>query len=181
MYVCMCATWLTPRQEDYHISKHAGKTASKGNKKDRALDDLVFVAQQHQIGVLPSQVHSSIQPKPPAQVHINTGIVGRSGCLTLHCVADNTMHVPAALLAEDLSGTAADSGKVELDLSDTQRMKKVLDEVRPEAYREFTHTVTRGLEKLRKDLGEGRIRLVPDTAHCTALHCTAHYRSLALC
>ena len=64
------------------------------------------------------------------------------------------------VLAEDPSGTAADSGKVELDLSDTQRMKKVLDEVRPEAYREFSHTVTRGLEKLRKDLGEGRIRLV---------------------
>ena len=131
------------------------------------------MAQQHQIGVLPSQ------PKPPAQVHINTGIVGRSGCLTLHCVADNSIHVPAALLAEDLSGTAADSGKVELDLSDTQRMKKVLDEVRPEAYREFTHTVTRGLEKLRKDLGEGRIRLVPDTAHCT-LHCNALYGALPL-
>jgi hypothetical protein len=61
--------------------------------------------------------------------------------------------------------------ELELDLSDSQRMKKVLDEVRPEADREFSrNNITRGLEKLRKDLGEteGRIRLlVPIASNCS--------------
>lgn len=79
----------------------------------------------------------------------------------------NLIAVALVGFAEDPSGG---SGKVELDLSDTQRMKKVLDEVRPEAYREFSHNITRGLEKLRKDLGEGRIRLVPITSNFLRIH-----------
>ena len=59
--------------------------------------------------------------------------------------------------------------ELELDLRDSQRMKKVLDEVRPEADREFSHNIARGLEKLRKDLGEteGRIRLVLIASNCS--------------
>jgi hypothetical protein len=60
-------------QEDYHISKNAGKTASKSTKKDRALDDLVFISHQHEIGVLPTVVESTIKNNKPAKVTINSG------------------------------------------------------------------------------------------------------------
>lgn len=140
-------------KEDYHIAKHAGKTASKGTKKDRALDDLVFVAQQHEIGVLPSAVQSTVKPKPPAKVHINIGIQNYLIPMQLDVsrrLLDNKNEDNADDNRPDSNGNDLDS----------QRVKKILDEVRPEAYREFSHSVTRGLERIRKDLGEGRVRLV---------------------
>lgn len=53
--------------------------------------------------------------------------------------------------------------------SDTMRLKRILDDIRPEIYREFTHKVTRSLEKVRRDLGEGKRRLVPPYSVAKAL------------
>lgn len=46
-------------------------------------------------------------------------------------------------------------------LSDCQRLKQIIDEIRPEVYHEFNHKITRTLEKIRRAIGEGKKRLVP--------------------
>ena len=40
-------------------------------------------------------------------------------------------------------------------LSDCQRLKTIIDEIRPEVFHEFSHKITRTLEKTRRELGEG--------------------------
>eukprot|EP01038_Epipyxis_sp_PR26KG_P008891 gene8891-11991_t len=50
---------------------------------------------------------------------------------------------------------------VDRSRSDTTRILRLLDEIRPEIFRDFSHKMTRGLEKVRRDLGEGRRLLVP--------------------
>jgi glucan-binding YG repeat protein len=57
--------------------------------------------------------------------------------------------------------------------TDSDRLKSILDEIRPDFYREFTHKMTRGLEKMKRDYGEGKKRLVAVHHVCKVLFSAA--------
>jgi hypothetical protein len=138
-------------QEDYQISKNAGKVKSRATRADRALDDLVQIAKDHAPGM------GAPQPGQGGRQH------GQQGLL-----AEGSVDVPPTV-AQDSHTDAAVDARSERTPSDTMRLKRILDDIRPEIYREFTHKITRGLERVRRDLGEGKKRLVPPYAVAKAL------------
>lgn len=70
-----------------------------------------------------------------------------------------------------------------LSMSDCTRLKSILDEIRTEPYKEFTHKVSKSLDTLRRDQGEGRGRsLIPPAAAMKILFsaCDAFWDSAKL-
>lgn len=66
--------------------------------------------------------------------------------------------------------------------SDTMRLKIILEEIKPDIYRDFSHKLTRGIERLRRDLGEGKRQYVPSyaMAKVIALNCERFYEKAQL-
>lgn len=156
---------LREQQEDYEIAKNSGKSKSRTSRKDRALDDLMIVAKDNSV-TLPS-----IQPSATAQLSSTQGSLLKAGPVTTSAIQEEKTDEPAA-----------DHHPHDHTPTDTMRLKRILDDIRPEIYREFTHKLTRGLEKVRRDLGEGRRRIVPPyaVAKCLISACDFFYERARL-
>lgn len=138
---------LKETQEDYQISKNLGKSRTRKSRKDRALDDLLALSRE---------------TAPPSKVNTLPPIDSPS----------NRVEKKAKLILGNGETSASEfttDDDVDQAVSDTVRMKKLLDEIRPEVYRDFKHKMSRGLERIRRDLGEGKRRLVPPFAVCKTL------------
>ena len=137
---------LKEAMEDFRIAKSTDRVKVRTSVKDRQLDELLMHPEHaddgHGNGRLPAisgtRKHGS-----------SRGLLGDGP-------ASDTKQLPS------INQTQAPSQDVDENmLSDTARLKSILDEVRSEVYVEFTRKNTRGFEIVRKNHGEGRKRTVP--------------------
>lgn len=149
---------LIQSNEDYEIAKLGGKAKARASQKDRQLDDMVNVAKDS--GAITAAGKKSAQSAPAETKRVEAEVTG-----TVEEADDTTGSANSdpigAYQNKDL-------------LLDTKRMKVVLEDIKPDIYRDFTHKLTRGLEKVRRDLGEGRQRLVPPFAATKVLFKCCH-------
>lgn len=141
---------IREEQEDYKISKYSGKVKSRSSRKDRALDDLMEMAHATDLGNDNNNSNNNSMNKTSSNTIIHPG---------------NSNYM-------DLKGIEEKNPKYDLEPepseneipTDTERLNRILDDIKPDIYREFTHKITRSLEKIRRDLGEGRKRISPPFA-----------------
>eukprot|EP00981_Chlorochromonas_danica_P005459 scaffold1091_cov164-Ochromonas_danica.AAC.82 len=144
---------LIKSNEEYEIAKLGGKARARASQKDRQLDDMINVAKEP--GTLTgSAKKGTLTPSARNNGPDLTGTPGATG-----------------EVAEEIEETTASAnsdpiGAYQLKelLIDTKRMKIILEDIKADIYRDFNHKLTRGLERVRRDLGEGRQRLVPPYA-----------------
>ncbi len=65
----------------------------------------------------------------------------------------------------------------QIQMSDTMRLKIILEDIKPDIYRDFMHKITRSLERVKRDLGEGKRQYVPAfaVAKVIAMNCERFY------
>lgn len=129
---------LKESMEDFRIAKSTDRIKVRGTAKDRAFDELLS--------------HPELANGPALTPLKSLRKHGSSS----FGVMDGTSASNTAQLQPPLESTIDDSM-----LSDTSRLKAILDEVRTEAYVDFTRNSSRGFEVIRKNHGEGRRRTVP--------------------
>ena len=150
---------LRDEQEDYEISKQAGKAKRRPNRRERALDDLMIIAKEDSSVIGGSSKNKGVDSSHRRHQQQQQQQLGSSGSFA---AGGGAAAARQAAAAEEVDHTS-------IEPSDTMRIKRLLDDIRPEVYREFTHSLTRNLEKVRRDLGEGKRRIVPPYAACKAL------------
>jgi hypothetical protein len=147
---------LITTQEDFELLKRGSKQKARTTKKDRAIDDLLDVAKESGAGNKSSNNRASSKP-----------------------VASDEAS-PMKKFGPTNTAAAADAGAP--PVSDTMRIKIILDDIRAELFRDFIHKLTRSLEKVRRDLGEGKKQLIPPyaAAKCIAVQCERFYEKAKL-
>eukprot|EP01031_Cornospumella_fuschlensis_P028976 gene28976-34969_t len=144
---------LIQQNEEYEIAKLGGKVKTRASQKDRQMDDLVMMAK-------------------------DSGAVTAAGKKSSQNAEIKKMEVNVPVEEEEVgTGVHADpigSYQFKELLVDTRRLKIILEDIKPDIYRDFVHKLTRGLEKVRRDLGEGRQRLIPPFAATKVLFKCCH-------
>jgi len=156
---------LREDQEDYQISKTSGGSKARVSRKDKQLDDLMDLAHAVEVGEeeksRPVVKHAPV--KPVSSPYMDMKGVGEAGMDPIESGVD-------ILEKPDYIPT------------DTERLKLILDNIRPDIFREFTHKITRSLESVRRDLGVGRKRLIPPytVAKCMVTCCDVFWEHAKL-
>ena len=155
---------LREEQEDYQISKTSGGSKARVSRKDKQLDDLMDMAHAAEVGEEGKARPAAVR-KPAASPYMDMKGVGERGMMD-----------PITDSGVDLLE------KPDYIPTDTERLKLILDNIRPDVYREFTHKITRSLESVRRDLGEGRKRLIPpySAAKCMVTCCDVFWEHAKL-
>jgi hypothetical protein len=150
---------LVHTQEDYEVSKRMGNKKARINKKDRQIDDLVDVAKETAI----TSGNKDNNTKLKQTADILNAMANEANQNEEGATPDD----PYAMLGE---------------ISDTMRIKIILDDIKPELYRDFVHKTTRALEKVRRELGEGRKQIVPTYSimKVIAINCDRFYEKTRL-
>jgi hypothetical protein len=148
---------LRDQLKDYNIALATGTTLS-GARNPNDIDDLVAYSKPEFDGKGDGKSKKSMKEggKPPMGT---TEEVVQA--------ANNAQTFKEAQLAAAFE--AKQVHKLKSDLTDTQRIKKVLDEIRFEIYKEFNARVLKGLETLRREKGDGRKRYLPAWMVCQVL------------
>lgn len=157
------------QQEDFEISKRYQKKSSKnaggsGNREDRFIDDLVTMAKES------TAINN--------QNKLNKTSVDKTEVLKLQ---SNSLTNTQPAIEKSSTDVNTEDKKI-TSLNDNERIKLVLDGIRMEIYRDFIHKTTRDIERIKRELGEGRKQYVPlySIAKVLAIQCDSFYEKAKL-
>jgi hypothetical protein len=159
---------LLHTQEDYEKSKQAKKAIKNVNKK--VSNSLTATTKETMNATIGNQVAAVAAMKGQKGSSLeqddNDGIAGKGGLE----YDSHEINPPPAIPPSEGA------------LNDTMRIRVVLDDIKGDLYQDFNNKVTRGLEKIKIDLGEGRKQLIPLYAFTKvlAINCDRFYEKTRL-
>jgi len=165
------------QQEDYEISKRYSKKNNKSgggafsNKGDRQIDDLVTMAKESTT-INNNQAHSNKASKSLLKLQSNT-------------ITSTTPNAPLQESQESklaIDNNVPSENKKTSNMTDNERILALLDGIRMEIFRDFIFKTTRDIERVKRELGEGRKQYVPlySIVKILSIQCDSFYEKAKL-